>query len=172
MKIIQARFANQVGRTMVEMLGVLAVISVLSLGGLSGYSAAMKKNKLNQTEEQVLQIISNFKSKFALTKRAGITTLPEAIKMGIFPQEMVKSETSVENNYKGSVNFEKIPTGGVPSYKLSFSGLPEDVASSLVLMNIEDGSYVFLVELNGQKCTPSTVSSLLRDSNTVTWYFN
>ena len=36
---------NQLGRSMVEMLGVLAIIGVLSIGGIAGYSLAMTKYK-------------------------------------------------------------------------------------------------------------------------------
>jgi len=38
---------SQIGRSMIEMLGVLAIIGVLSVGGLAGYSKAMNKAKLN-----------------------------------------------------------------------------------------------------------------------------
>ena len=38
---------SQLGRSMVEMLGVLAIIGVLSVGGISGYRYAMLRNKVN-----------------------------------------------------------------------------------------------------------------------------
>ncbi|MBP5160464.1 MAG: type II secretion system protein [Alphaproteobacteria bacterium] len=38
---------SQIGRSMIEMLGVLAIIGVLSVGGLAGYSRAMRANKMN-----------------------------------------------------------------------------------------------------------------------------
>ena len=38
---------SQIGRSMIEMLGVLAIIGVLSVGGLAGYGKAMRKAKLN-----------------------------------------------------------------------------------------------------------------------------
>ena len=38
----------ELGRSMVEMLGVLAIIGVLSVGGIAGYSKAMMKYKLNK----------------------------------------------------------------------------------------------------------------------------
>ena len=40
---------NNIGRSMIEMLGVLAIIAVLSVGGIAGYSKAMEKFKLNKT---------------------------------------------------------------------------------------------------------------------------
>ncbi len=46
------RGANQLGRSMIEMLGVLAIIGVLSVGGIAGYSKAMEKWKINKTIEE------------------------------------------------------------------------------------------------------------------------
>ena len=42
---------NELGRSMIEMLGVLAIIGVLSVGGISGYTEAMRKYKMNKTIE-------------------------------------------------------------------------------------------------------------------------
>ena len=38
---------SQMGRSMIEMLGVLAIIGVLSVGGLAGYTRAMRSNRVN-----------------------------------------------------------------------------------------------------------------------------
>ena len=42
----------ELGRSMIEMLGVLAIIGVLSVGGIAGYSKAMEQYKINKTIEQ------------------------------------------------------------------------------------------------------------------------
>ena len=39
---------GEVGRSMIEMLGVLAIVAVLSVGGIAGYSKAMMKYKINK----------------------------------------------------------------------------------------------------------------------------
>ena len=44
---------NEIGRSMVEMLGVLAIIGVLSVAGIAGYTAAMKKNKVNNAAAEL-----------------------------------------------------------------------------------------------------------------------
>ncbi|MBE6455599.1 MAG: hypothetical protein E7014_04040 [Alphaproteobacteria bacterium] len=44
---------NEIGRSMLEMLGVLAVIGVLSVGGIMGYSYSMDKYKANQTVRDI-----------------------------------------------------------------------------------------------------------------------
>ena len=49
---------GEVGRSMIEMLGVLAIIAVLSVGGIAGYSKAMEKFKLNKLLEEYSYLIS------------------------------------------------------------------------------------------------------------------
>ena len=49
---------NEIGRSMVEMLGVLAIIGVLSVGAIAGYSKAMMKYKLNKQAHQLNTVIS------------------------------------------------------------------------------------------------------------------
>ena len=50
---------GEIGRSMIEMLGVLAIIGVLSVGGFSGYSKAMEKFKLNKTISEYSYFIFN-----------------------------------------------------------------------------------------------------------------
>ena len=88
---------ENVGRSMVEMLGVLAIIGVLSVGAISGYSKAMFKYKLNKHTEQMNTLINavarNVHS-FDNIRSRNLT--PYFIKMGEIPTEMVKSN---DNNY-------------------------------------------------------------------------
>ncbi len=42
------KFEQELGRSMVEMLGVLAVIGLLSIGGIAGYKNAMNKHRANE----------------------------------------------------------------------------------------------------------------------------
>ncbi len=44
---------NQMGRSMLEMLGVLAVIGVLSVGGLTTYKYTMRRHRITTTIQQV-----------------------------------------------------------------------------------------------------------------------
>ena len=50
---------NELGRSMVEMLGVLAIIGVLSVGAIAGYSKAMMKYKLNKQAESMNMLFIN-----------------------------------------------------------------------------------------------------------------
>ena len=49
---MQTKF-NEIGRSMVEILGVLAVIGVLSVSGIMGYRFAMDKYRANDIINEV-----------------------------------------------------------------------------------------------------------------------
>lgn len=51
----------QLGRSMIEMLGVLAIIAVLSVGGIAGYSKAMMKQKSNKLVNDFHHLIYQWK---------------------------------------------------------------------------------------------------------------
>ena len=144
------RFAkkNESGRSMVEMLGVLAIVGVLSAGGLLGYSQAMKKHKLNQTQEQIQQIITNIRTAFPNAKQPKITSLEQAVQLGIFPESMVQSTTEIVNKYNGSVSLDIVTINGKKVYKLSFKGLPKDIAASLLMNNWSDEQNLVKIGVN------------------------
>ena len=50
---------GEVGRSMIEMLGVLAIIAVLSVGGIAGYSKAMEKFRVNKLITEYSDVIRN-----------------------------------------------------------------------------------------------------------------
>ena len=47
---------TQIGRSMIEMLGVLAIVGVLSVGGLAGYARAMRTHKVNMASNYIDQV--------------------------------------------------------------------------------------------------------------------
>lgn len=48
---------NQIGRSMVEIIGVLAIIGVLSVGAIAGYASAMEKQRWNAFTNGVNHLI-------------------------------------------------------------------------------------------------------------------
>ena len=87
----------QIGRSMIETLGVLAIVGVLSVGGIAGYTKAMKQNKINKTLNQVSHMVINTR---ALFKQKSIynmdgsnspTGLAVLKKANIVPDEMWKN---------------------------------------------------------------------------------
>ena len=60
---------GEVGRSMIEMLGVLAIIAVLSVGGLAGYSRALEKWQENKQIEQLSELFYNSINNFDLFEK-------------------------------------------------------------------------------------------------------
>ncbi|MBP3688318.1 MAG: type II secretion system protein [Alphaproteobacteria bacterium] len=58
MTIRRSGFVSELGRSMVEMLGVLAIVGILSIGGISAFQKAMTKHKINKTTEEFSQFIN------------------------------------------------------------------------------------------------------------------
>lgn len=50
---------GEVGRSMIEMLGVLAIIAVLSVGGIAGYSKAMLMWHSDKQKDLLVELINN-----------------------------------------------------------------------------------------------------------------
>ena len=88
---------SQIGRSMIEMLGVLAIIGVLSVTGIAGYSKAMTKWKSNIQKNMLAELLVNMiKIKPNLDKKSSsfdnITYVFEA--MGALPEGI-----TYNNNY-------------------------------------------------------------------------
>ncbi len=88
---------NEIGRSMIEMLGVLAIIAVLSVGGIAGYSKALMKWKSNVQKNMLAELLANMiKIRPNLDKKStsfdNITYVFEA--MGALPEGI-----TYKNNY-------------------------------------------------------------------------
>ena len=53
-------YESQIGRSMIEMLGVLASAGILSVSGIAGYSKAMYKYKVNKLTEEFVLFLNDF----------------------------------------------------------------------------------------------------------------
>lgn len=85
---------NEVGRSMIEMLGVLAIIGVLSVGGIMGYSKAMNKYKIDTLLNQFATLTINIRTLFF--QQNNMEGLSEEILLnaGVIPGTMIASSGS------------------------------------------------------------------------------
>ena len=85
----------ELGRSMVEMLGVLAIIGVLSVGGIAGYSKAMEKYKLNKQAEQLSHLLNLvYRHKASWGKNPpSMNLMPYFKAMGEIPEDMIKANS-------------------------------------------------------------------------------
>lgn len=148
---------NELGRSMVEMLGVLAIIGVLSVGAIAGYSKAMMKYKLNKQTEQVNTLISNmiiYKNDFRYQNGDITQLVPYYKKLNIIPEEMIKGDGDyIYDVFNTRVNVVyNNQTPNVPGAKpndfttLSFL-LPESSVNSQICYNIVTAAKEFHQDL-------------------------
>ncbi len=95
---------SQIGRSMIEMIGVLAVIGVLSVGGLAGYTKAMMQYRANRTMEQIMEIASRISLIGEQTSSYEGLSNNVAIKMKAVPGDMITAgSTDLEGMFEGDV---------------------------------------------------------------------
>ncbi len=100
---------NQIGRSMIEMLGVLAVIGVLSVGGIAGFSKAMLQYKLNQQASQLNSIVQSIVQQHGtfspIATRTNVTKMLIAI--GAIPKEMIipNDNLYIRDNFGNTIYF-------------------------------------------------------------------
>ena len=89
---------NELGRSMVEMLGVLAIIGVLSVGAIAGYSKAMMKYKLNKQAES-LNLLINYSLQTLSTlgpkQDESIDHAETMYKLGLIPDGIKYTKNSI-----------------------------------------------------------------------------
>ena len=73
---------SQIGRSMIEMLGVLAIIGVLSVGGLAGYAKAMRANKINNALDYINRVKVEYYTALANGTRSAGTAVACATLLG------------------------------------------------------------------------------------------
>ena len=131
---------NESGRSMIEMLGVLAIIGVLSVGGIAGYSKAMNKFKTNKVADQVSMIVTNIRTLYAQqTTYAGLNN-STAISMGVIPDELGTTGSTLTNPFNGNVYVNSAVAGAnmaggsasdTKAFIVSYSGLSREACVTL-----------------------------------------
>ena len=136
----------EIGRSMIEMLGVLAIIGVLSVGGITGYSKAMERFKINKTIDEISTIIANTQTLYAQQKAVSGTRISgtaevsyywgkyngfynqTAIAADIVPPEMIKNNKII-NAFNGEVILSTQKYGDY--FSLVFKNLSRNACTAL-----------------------------------------
>lgn len=132
---------NQLGRSMIEMLGVLAIIGVLSVGGIAGYSKAMEQFKINKTMQQITEIITNTRTLYAQQKDFDGLINKTAVEMGIIPSDLQTSPSDwgyymdIKNVFGGDVIVAHGGYNMSQYYKIVFTDLSKNACIALGTAN-------------------------------------
>ncbi len=92
---------NELGRSMVEMLGVLAIIGVLSVGAISGYSKVMFKYRLNNAiyeNQSIIHLIIYYANNlpYSNTENTSIYHLiPLFVKLNLIPENKTERNNEI-----------------------------------------------------------------------------
>ena len=127
---------NQIGRSMVEMLGVLAVAGILSIGGIAGYNRASRTLRLNNLKDDLSHIIANVRTTFLTQVNYHNISAENMIKVGIIPDHMIGSDgKSIVNRLGGSVTLDSAKTkdDNEGAFILIFNGIDSETCYSLVV---------------------------------------
>jgi len=140
--------SQQIGRSMIEMLGVLAIIGVLSVGGIAGYSKAMFKYRLNNTVNQMSHIIARIRLAFIGQKSysgmgddesdvnsvmVGADIIPPEYFMRDAKGNIVKPY-AFKNPFKGSLKIrynDKLKEGDKAAFALRYDFIPKPACIEL-----------------------------------------
>ena len=152
----------QLGRSMIEMLGVLAIIGVLSIAGIAGYTKAMQKWRINKATQQIATVVANIKTLFINEKSYDELGLYEQngqklLALGIISPDMLSDKpiignddiaTNVVNPFKGGYWINSDWVKG-KAFVVSMSGLYRDECAALAANDwLELGATVILVNGN------------------------
>ena len=118
---------QELGRSMVEMLGVLAIIGVLTVGGLAAYNRAINKNISNNIIHEVTLRATTVMTQLEVKGSANLSEFEEKI-MGEYP-----------------VSVEAFPDEG--TFVLTVSDIPEAAVRQLIV-NKFGGLHYWAVGVN------------------------
>ena len=152
----------QLGRSMIEMLGVLAIIGVLSVGGIAGYSKAMMRIRINKTIDEVTQISQGIRTLFSAQKNYIGLNNEVLRKAHIAPENMWQQNTGdgysisplyLENPFGGEVIVDGNVINGANSkyFGIIMNGLPQEACIEISTMdwkNEFDNIMVYGININ------------------------
>lgn len=167
--MLNLKYNDQNGRSMVEMLGVLAIIGVLSVGGISGYSKAMAKFKLTKAQDQITMLLMNIRTAYATSPSYNGLTSVTAAEYNIAPGEMVAGDgnsRTLNGAFGGEVKLGTVGTASTYFY-LGMESLGKEACRSLLssdwgadgLVQINAGPTATVTAPAATTCTSSVPSA-------------
>lgn len=127
---------DNIGRSMVEMIGVLAIVGVLSIGGIAGYVTASRNLRISNLKDEISTIVANVRSAFFAAENYGSLNNITLINAGLIPDWMIDDDRAhIHNKNKGSVliapaDHEYKENGG---FILVFNGLNATACRELAI---------------------------------------
>jgi Tfp pilus assembly protein PilE len=145
-------YKTQIGRSMIEMLGVLAIVGVLSIGALAAYSTAMTKYQANQAIDDIIKMISIVKDLYAGKNNYDGLSRKQICDAGVWDKECLYGDQP-QNSFNQTISLFPSNTHGTTNFtlyypineldrklresiclKIMLAGWNNDLGNSLVLL--------------------------------------
>lgn len=126
---------TQIGRSMVEMLGVLAIVGVLSIGGIAGYVKASHQLRTNKLKDDISHLIANIRTVYYTQNNYEGLSPYSAINSGIVPGYMVgEDQKTMVNRVRGSIYLGPAATflNEAGAFIIVFNGFDAQTCRALV----------------------------------------
>lgn len=145
------RKRENIGRSMIEMIGVLALIGILSVGTLVIFTSAIEKHRVNTLINQVIQIATNTRNMFSghnsldyLSLDLNVKSMSVASyanrkiadKLKLFPDTI--RHDGYKNLYGGEIQYfadGRFKDNDGKAFILELYSIPRDACISLVTQN-------------------------------------
>ena len=137
---------NEIGRSMIEMLGVLAIVGVLSVGGIAGYSKAMLTYRSNKQIEQLVSIITSIiNNKDKMPKIASESYIPYLQALGELPKDIVDETTPERVKLEFGTTMSIYQSGGYVQLIATLKGTGQE--NLLICKNMFKVAFNFLDDI-------------------------
>lgn len=132
------KISSQLGRSMVEMVGVLAIVGLLGIGGIAGYVKGSHQLRTNKLKDDISHLVANIRTVFLTQNNYQALSERMAIGTGIVPEDMISTDKqNIINRHKGSVFIKSAETiddvNG--AFIIIFNGLDSLTCQELLLEN-------------------------------------
>ncbi len=125
---------QQLGKSMVEMLGVLFIVGILSVGGIAGYIKASHQLRINKLKDDISHLVANTRTLFFTQENYKDLDTFSLIKTGIIPGHMIGANGTLVNRSNGSIYIKsaKSALNEHGAFIVIFNGLSAPMCISLI----------------------------------------
>ena len=121
---------NELGRSMVEILGVLAIVGMVSMSIGKLISSMHDRYRISRVTQQITDLRKSISNRYTAYGDYTVIKTADIIADKILPGDMVEG-----NKVFHSFNGEVIFAGTQDTYEITFKNLPQNACLELSLMN-------------------------------------
>ena len=179
---------TQIGRSMIETIGVLAIIMAVSMAIAKLIGSMQDKFKMSRISQQIIDLKKGIGNRYVASGTYENITIAEIVDSNAAPLDMIdRSSKVLTHAYAGDVTV----SGDAENYHITFNKLPYLVCTELATINwnFQGNTDLFLVKINNSiyswplmaqanhKKLPVSIADALTDCqattyNTITWSFH